>query len=269
MGKLTNAPVYFAVGQVRFTVVLAMDQYVPKIQDQLRRRGFPEFEARNIMTVLNVAVGSISPEQVPPPMPSMQTQARYHFFNEGKTEGYVLDQGMLFYQTANYDTFETFLQKLLSGLELIHEMVGLTNFERIGIRYLDAICPKSDEKISEYLAGSVLGLSEETPQNELLFSTSETRAKLNNRYIMSRTTIFNQEVEGVAFPPDLQPVTIKVIDRFAKVKGFYGVLDTDCWLEEKEKFDLGAIEKRLVLLHDDIGEVFYKIVSPHALTVWE
>lgn len=202
-------------------------------------------------------------------VPSPNFQPRYFFFNEERTSAYILDQGGLIFHTTDYDTFDPFSRALIEGLALVHEEVGLSNFDRIGVRCLDAVRPASGEKFSQYLIEPILGLSERASSAELLFSSSETRTKKGNRTLMSRTTIFNQEAEGAAFPQELQPVAIKLTERFAKVKGLYAVLDTDCWLEEKEQFDLNRVAKRLALLHDEVSELFRLLVTPHALKNWE
>ncbi|WP_284146529.1 TIGR04255 family protein [Escherichia coli] len=45
--RMSNAPVYYALVQVKFTPIAAMSKYVPDIQDALRVEGFPLFEVSN------------------------------------------------------------------------------------------------------------------------------------------------------------------------------------------------------------------------------
>src|SRR4029077_11375309 len=85
--KMSDAPIYFALAQVRFNVVLALDQYLPSIQDGLRNVGYPDFE-RNLLGIINVAVGTVSGEGAPVNVPTMQPQPRYSFYNESKTSGF-------------------------------------------------------------------------------------------------------------------------------------------------------------------------------------
>src|SRR5262249_51958952 len=42
--KLKHAPVVTIIGQVRFSPVLSMESYLPKIQEELRKKGFPKYD---------------------------------------------------------------------------------------------------------------------------------------------------------------------------------------------------------------------------------
>ena len=42
--KMNNAPVYFALAQVKFNQLAALDNYIPAVQDSLRKAGYPDFQ---------------------------------------------------------------------------------------------------------------------------------------------------------------------------------------------------------------------------------
>ena len=44
--RMSNAPVYYVLAQIKFTPVKAMKKYVDDIQDALRLQGYPIFESR-------------------------------------------------------------------------------------------------------------------------------------------------------------------------------------------------------------------------------
>jgi uncharacterized protein (TIGR04255 family) len=267
--KMSNAPIYFALAQVRFNTILALDQYLPAIQDGLRKAGYPDFE-KSFLGIINLALGPASPVRAPLNVPSMQPQPRYSFYNEGKTSGFILDQSMMSFQTTEYDVFEVFTSEFLKGVAMIHETAGLSYSERIGIRSLDAVCPKPDETLSQYLFPSVIGIYDTLAPRQLVHSYSEVRTKEGNTTLVSRAVIMQQEQEGdIAFPPDLQPIEMRVNDKFKKIKGLYAVIDTDSWLEEREKFDLSGLERRLDALHNELRRSFDLMVTPYALEVWK
>jgi uncharacterized protein (TIGR04255 family) len=87
--------------------------------------------------------------------------------------------------------------------------------------------------------------------------------------MVSRVTTFKQERPGAAFPVEFGVVSIKLTDKFNKIAGLYAVIDTDCWFEDRVKFDVGGLEKNLKLLHDDVDRSFHLMVTPYALSVWE
>ena len=134
--------------------------------------------------------------------------------------------------------------------------------------FMDAVCPKPDEKISQYLAPSLLGLLDQLAPRELIHSASETRTQFEKTVLVSRATVLKQEGEGAAFPAEFGLVSVRLTEKFRKVKGLYAIIDTDCWLDDRAKFDVGSLEKRLGSLHDEIRRSFDLMVTPYALRVW-
>lgn len=257
--KMGNAPVYFALAQVKFNPLAALDSYIPAIQEKLRKTGYPDFQQQQVASLV------INGQQFA--KPSVVT--RYQFLNAEKTSGFSLDQGGLAFQTADYDTFAPFLTTLLEGLEIIHAEAVLSYSERVGIRFLDAVCPSAGENISQYLQPHVLALSDRLPDRELAHSLSETRTRSGKSVLLSRAVILRQENKGIAFPDDLQPISVKPLDKFSKVTGLYAVIDTDSWIEDRQHFDLPALEATCKSLHTEIWRSFELMVTPYALEVWK
>ena len=65
------------------------------------------------------------------------------------------------------------------------------------------------------------------------------------------------------------PALLQVSEKFKEVSGIYGIVDTDAWYENRQKFDIHKIEERLVSLHGDARNFFEEMVTPYALRVWE
>jgi len=263
--KMKNAPVYFVLAQVQFNAVLTLDGYVPAIQDALRKAGYADF-AKLMVATMNLNLGMPSTANQ---MPVTQT-ARYLFLNEAKFSGFLLDQTSLIFETTEYDTFDQFSEAFFLGLKTLHESVGGLSFcERVGIRFLDAVCPGENEKVTDYLAPSLVGLFDKLKDRELKHVISETWSTSDQANLMCRAIIQNQAAKGVSFAPDLQPMLLKVADKFKDTSGIYGIIDTDAWFENRQKFDIDRIKEKLISLHGDVRNSFDEMVTPHALNVWE
>jgi len=260
--KLRQAPVYFTLAQARFNPVLALDAYVPKIQDQLRRQGYPDVK-KGMLATFNLNVASRVEEDAPR-VPVSQTM-RYAFSNIDKTEGFILDQAALSYQTTEYETFESFAKTFLEGLEIVHEAVNLSYTDRIGLRYLDAVFPRSNEGLSEYLSEAVLGLYGKL-NGSLVHAFSETVIKNDARTVVARTILQNG---AIGFPPDLQPMELQVPERFRTLSGPHAILDTDGSHGHRDVFDLNQIRTHLTEVHSAVNEAFKAIVTDRAIQIWE
>jgi uncharacterized protein (TIGR04255 family) len=256
--KMNNAPVYFALAQIRFNQLAALDTYIPAVQDSLRKAGFPDFQPIQLTHFL---IGGAMPK------PVMTT--RYLFMNSHKTSGFVLDQSWLMYQTTNYDTFDPFVVTLLEGLGVLHGAAKLDYTDRAGIRFLDAVVPRSGESVFDYLQPYVLGLSNLLPDRALVHSMSETKTTLGKTTLVGRAVIQNQKGGNAAFPEDLLPVQLGLADKFSDIRGLYAILDTDSWTDDRQDFDLNDLENTLKSLHTSMRRSFDLMVTPHALQVWD
>ncbi|QWG15124.1 TIGR04255 family protein [Bradyrhizobium sediminis] len=257
--KMNNAPVYYALAQVKFNTLAALATYVPAIQENLRKAGYPDFQTIQLAHL----------ELIGAPVPKTTVATRYLFLNSRKTAGFILDQSWLTYQTTDYDTFEPFLSAFLFGLQAIHKEAVLNYSERVGVRYLDAVLPNANESVTDYLQPCVLGLSGSFPDRSLVHTLSETRTVLDKTTLVSRAIVHTQQDRGAAFPEDLQPIHLTLIAKFAQVTGQYAIIDTDGWMEDRQDFDLDRLATTLDSLHKNIGRSFEKMVTPHALKVWD
>jgi uncharacterized protein (TIGR04255 family) len=261
MAKLQHAPVYFALAQIRFNPVLSLETYVSDFQENLRKEGFPDFKKHVSAAFSFVAAADGAAPQLSPP----QSETQYSFATMTGDAAIVLGQTHITYQVAEYDVFSTFADRLLRGLELLHQAVNLSYVERIGVRYLDAVFPRTGESIEQYLAAEVLGLSR-LWSDSLAYSFTEARAQTSVGAIVSRVVIQNG---GIGMPPDLNPMGVRIPDRFLKLQGRHAILDTDAFVEAREAFDLAGVRRRLFDLHREIGLLFDHVTSDHAKNVWK
>jgi uncharacterized protein (TIGR04255 family) len=141
----------------------------------------------------------------------------------------------------------------------MHDLSGVDN----------AVCPLPEETVSQYLQPYILGLSDVLNDRQLVHSLTETRTSLEKTVLVGRAIIVRQEKkEGVVFPEDLQPVTLKLMDKFAKVTGTYAVIDTDSWMDDRQDFDLKTLNTACRSLHESMRRSFDLMVTPHALKIW-
>jgi uncharacterized protein (TIGR04255 family) len=260
--KMTNAPVYFAIVQVRFNPILALDSYAPQIQERFRKDGFPDAQ-KSVLATLNLNLTAPT-EASPPQVPVAQT-TRYAFYNMNRTHGFILDQGALSFQTTNYDIFESFSAEFRRGLQAVHDVVELSYTDSIGFRYLDAVFPRENETLGDYLNSSVLGLSEKFTTN-VVHSFSETNFRTEDVGVVARVIVQDGEV---GFPPDLLPSVLPVAERFRLLRGRHAILDTDGYFDGRESFSLDGVTGHLLVIHDEISKAFHATVTPNALKVWE
>jgi uncharacterized protein (TIGR04255 family) len=258
--KLSNAPVYFTIAQVRHNPVLSIQDYLAAIQENMRRGGYPDYRRVPNLQIVLPQIGPGEPSLVC--TPTAQQIERYLFSTLDGTRGFIVEPGAFSLQTTEYETYEAFSEEFFKGLRIIHETVKLDYTERVGIRYLDAVVPPTEKELGEYLVPGALGISSVLPDSvQVTQSFSQTDILTPAGTLIARTIIRNGPL---GFPIDLQPLGLNVAERFSKIQGVHAILDTDAFCLGREKFDAGALQSRLEALHDVIGTAFWATVTDRA-----
>jgi uncharacterized protein (TIGR04255 family) len=156
----------------------------------------------------------------------------------------------------------------MRGVGIVHECVTLAHTERVGLRYLDAVVPPNGEEgLPDYLASGVLGLSSKLPEEiQVTHSFSETHFKTSECTVLARTII---QAGPLGFPMDIQPIGVKIAERFQKINGVHAIVDTDASIEGRHTMNLEALTSQLKTLRNGIDVAFNAIVTQSALDAWK
>lgn len=263
MGKQwKNPPVYFVIAQVQYSPVLSLGSYIARIQEDFRKAQFPDFK-KQVNVTFNVGLlAGLKPGDEQP----MQQSDLYLFSNEEGTETFILSQNGLTFQTTDYKTFDVLMHTFLSRLESLNASLSLSFSDRVGLRYLDAVMPKSDESLQSYLIPQVFGLREKVA-GEVQHSFTETLISVPVGKLLSRVVL---QKGAIGFPPDLQlhAGVVKLGPRFATYTGQYAIIDTDGFNDVRDRIDRNTIERKFQGLHEQVDAVFNAIVTKHAIKMW-
>lgn len=260
---LKNPPVYLTLAQARFNPVLKLVDYVPSVQEGMRKAGYPAYSQQS--SVVMRLPNSQEVEQQPSALPQPAQHVQYFFSNAAQTHSFVLSADALTFQSSDYGTYEKFSAQFLDGLALVHEVVKLDFTERVGLRYLDHVAPRKGESIDQYLVPEVLGLGARLG-GQVLHAFSETFCAIDKVRLRSRVLV---QGGGLVFPPDLLPHGVKVQDRFLQHSEVSAMVDTDGAVEGRELFAMDAVRAYLTAIHAVIGESFKRTVTPDALKAWD
>lgn len=263
--QMSNAPVYYALVQIRFAPVAAMAKYVDEIQDLLRTKGYPIFEA-NDMTQLSFEVNPHGGA----PMPQVSTTAMWLLVNESRTAGFVLGKDYLTFHTTEYKTKKEFIPEILKGLEAVASVTKLSFVTRIGLRYLDAVIPRPGEDLKKYLNNGLHNLDIDLEQvqsiNEMVFKTDVTPL-VNNGHLIVR--VYSSKSQ-LGYPPGIETHGLFASPKLINTPAtWHAIVDTDHFVEEKMPVDFDGLEKQIRSLHSLIEKGFRNVVSEHALEVWK
>lgn len=273
MGRiLMNPPVFYMLVQIKFNPVVLKD-YIDQIQERLRRNKFADFQTHS----QKEAQISIQNEQGKDQNVSFNEKETliWTFMNFEKNTGFVLlDQTLTFHTTA-YTCFEDALGLIKSTLSLMNEVVGIEYIDRIGMRFLNAICAVDGEPLSDHLVSNVTGWSNRSLTDGQLSTVHSMvehfyRSEDGKRNCLSRVVSAKIEDSVPPMPQELIPAiqVLDLADRFKSLTGDIAVLDTDCSYTERLKFDENTIFPIIESLHSNASEVFESSIRPERIKQW-
>jgi uncharacterized protein (TIGR04255 family) len=258
--RLSKAPVCFTLAQMRFNPVLVMEPYLPSLQEAFRGAGFPDYAQSNVPALEVVpSEGSM--------MVREQTITRLIYRNKAQTAAFLLDPGALTYELTDYPVFEEFSNTFFRALEIVHHHRAIEYCDRLGMRMLDAVQALDGERLDQYLVPQALGfvglVGEALEHQQTL---TESLFKSGSRTLLVRTV---RVPHGVAAPPDLVPLRLKLAQRFLAHSSETVMLDCDSFYEERVDFSVPVAKAELSELKSALSRSFKALVTPHALKTWD
>ncbi len=258
---LSNSPLVLVLAQVRFSPIKKIADYIPVIQEDLRRHDFPLFKED---VVRQVSLGPRGPE--------IRERPQWLFQDREEQWTMLLNEDGLVLQTTAYDRFEGFAIKLektlattLSSTE--HDQFGV--IQRIGLRYIDVVEPKAGQDFRHYLQPGFHGATDAA-------FIDGNRLHLENRGQtmvddMRGTMVIRimQNDGGYLLPPDLMPGVHTHSAKTAPGK-LRTLIDMDHYIESNLDPKTSLVLERAYTMHDHLIETFYdSVVTKEACEVWQ
>lgn len=254
--KLANSPLSLVLCQVRFSPLMAMADYMPNVQDQLRRGGYP---VNASIPVREFQLGSA--------VPAARDRIHWEFMAKDRRSSVVVAEGFVVLQTMAYDDFETFIEQLKTVVSTLDDTVGGLLLQRIGLRYVDAIVPREGETWRDYVQPCLHGFGSPLFKESEVLRLHQTVAQTAAGTMLVR---LHQNREGNVLPPDLGSGGLSAQARRAKQGEITTLLDIDHFHScDEEEYDQERFEEVAWKLKEASYAVFAdSVVTKHALEVW-
>lgn len=258
---LSKQPLVLVLGQVRFSPVRKMGDYIPAIQEEFRRHGFPIERAGKVQQLTISPVGVHAVEQ-----------ERWEYRTKDERWSVTVLQDSVVLQTTSYERFEGFAEHLERALRTVLEKTEQDQFgviHRVGLRYIDLIRPMDGEDYRRYLRPGFHGVADEVfrPGSHRLHVESVGRAEVGDieGFLVVRVV---QNDQGFDLPPDLVAAAPNHEPR-ARAGELVTLIDMDHFIEGKFDPDSEWVVARAFEMHDRLIETFHEhVVSREAIEVW-
>lgn len=254
--KLSKSPLVLVLCQVRFTPILAIADYVPRIQDRLRKRGYPHVRSAPAQDLVFSPSG-----------PQVTQRPRWMLQDKSLTLSIILAENFVAFETTAYGVFDEFVESLALAVNTVAEAVQELYVQRIGLRYVDLLRSPDSETWRKYIRPELHGLQSPVFRSGTQLQLHQSMAQTNHGTMVVR--IF-QNRDGQLLPPDLADTasTLKVAPP-PSAGELLTLLDLDHYSEKGRDYESGAVEQQAWELHNDLDRVFREaVVTNAALEAW-
>lgn len=248
--KLNKQPLQFVLAEFRFSPVMQIADYIPKIQESLRKQ-YPIPNKTSEQSV-QVQAGGIAVSSID----------RWAFLSADKKSAVDINQERLMYITTEYPRFEGFSNACEQALEALADIVEPSLILRVGLRYGDLVTLDEGESLSDLV-------------NEH-FGFPSCTTTLGTAQHQNTETFLNTEMGGLAIRtlygihnltclPDVQGLPVQIKTDATPSERI--ILDFDHFWEAREEsvsFETNEVLEKLSTLHETSREAFWQITTDHA-----
>lgn len=253
--QLGKPPIVFVLAQIVISGLFKIAEFIPDIQEGLRKMGYPRTERANVFEL------TISAEKGP----SVSGSEKWIFSTKTKSAAVVINEKFIVFEAGSYGGFAKFSEDLRSILELFKQITDLELSERLGLRYVNLIREASGTPFSCLLQPQLLGLDEDTLGLTETTNFYQTRGSSAEGVV---TVKLWQVRDGSFLPPDIDPTGVTVLAKPERGESAR-ILDIDNISEAARDFVPEQLIEELWPMHDKIESIFIASVTPQALGHWE
>lgn len=259
--KLTRDPLSLVLCQIRFSAIRKMPDFIPEIQNRLRRKGFPN-DASGQGQAFVITQGSEGAKA------DAKALRRDEFRSKDECWAVVIAPESLALVTSAYDRYHGFHEQLLMILQEVDAVaeLHLSQIHRLGIRYIDVINPQEGETFRDYLKEPLHGLQTDVFLDNAQVIQSQTIGRTRMGTFSIRIW---QNDQGHLVPPDLlqgKPMPMRMNVGHGRL---ITLVDSDHFVEGAWDYNVSNVLSTLDGLHQGMNRVWFNdVIKPHALHVW-
>ncbi len=160
---LDNAPLVTVLCQVRFPTALYIRDAIPKFQASVRH-DYPELRQEQ---VVEVAVTPSGPPQMTP-------SSIWRFLDKTRSWTVSVTSDFVTLETKKYTSREDFLHRLRTVMQAASSQLEVSNYNRIGLRYIDQIKGRELSELKELINPALAGLVNENIGDRVEQSLTQT-----------------------------------------------------------------------------------------------
>lgn len=252
--KLRFSPLVYTVAAIELSPVLSMRDYITnKLQDSLRKAGYPDFtETSSVM--IRISQDGFENNATP----------EWRFVDDSSTTSIRITPQRLVLETSAYNTFAHFLSVLSKIMKIFEDIVGPMTCQRIGLRYVNIIQAPLGQDMGNILHSALSGHGEQFGDTINPTFSAQYQGQTQAGLLLVR--VYPALVNHL-LPPDLADTSV-IVKSAVDTSRPLRFLDIDHIQIDKFAFKSDDIIKRIESLHENIEKAFIQSVQPSVYQSW-
>jgi uncharacterized protein (TIGR04255 family) len=263
LGAWGNAPLVYALAEVRTERLADINTYQPKLAGRLRDQYPVQRTMRTARLVATATQMLVEADQDP----------AWEFATPNNRTAVILrPNGLVLHATA-YEDSATFLAQLDQIIAMFAEEVPSIYVNRLGLRYIDFVLPREGEVPEDYVHAQ---LNPDLGFTNLAGGVTSTSLAV---YRMPNGEVLSLRYARARGKPDLPPDlgTLSLDPSPLMAAGIVGdaqptaLLDFDCnrAYSPVERLDPARVSREFKAIYDVTYDAFVSSITPHAKSVWK
>lgn len=249
--KLNNQPLRFVLAEFRFSTVMDIQSYIPKLQESLRKQ-YPIPDKKSEQAI-----------QIQPGGIAVSSFDRWSFMSANKKSAININQDSLIYCTSEYARFQGFSHACKYALDLLANIIDPSLILRIGLRYGDLVKIDANEIATDLVDPYFIFPTCVNQLGKAQHHRSETILATEFGVLAIRTLY---GIHNLSCLPDIQG-NLPVILENDETPSERIALDFDHFWESKDQsiaFETNEILQKLESLHETSRAAFWNVTTDYA-----
>jgi len=256
MGYSTNTSNFLAIAEIRFQGIPHLPSFVKAVQLSFSQVNYPQ---ATVLKNQGMQVEQFGAQQMLVPA----VHNNYAFANRERTRQFILNEQCLVFKVTDFHDFDSFMALFQEGIYIVNKFINIVTSQRMGLRMLKRIIPRSGLSLQDYLQPNEAQLLDRfgglTGYNQ-----TELAHQFDDIHLLHR--VKSCPYSDLELPQDVHANDMAFKTSVLNYQGPSILMDSDGFMQKHQDLSLPTVKDNLKKIHAILGLAFQSSVSNLALS---
>ncbi len=255
MAYSSNTSNFLAIAEVRFQAMDLSPQMIQAVQLSFRQVNYPQ---ATVLKNQGMQIEQFGAQQMLLPA----VRHTHAFSNQENTRQFILNEQCLVLKVTDFHDIESFTALFQEGIYIVNKSINIVTSQRMGLRLLKRIMPRSGLSLQDYLNPHEAKLMDRFGGLSG-YSHTELAHQFNEIHLLHR--VKTCPYAELKLPKDVHAQNLIFKPAVVNYRGPSIFLDSDGFVQQDQALSLPTVRDNLKKIHAILGLAFQASVSDLAL----